>query len=83
MRRPTTRYWSMRLHFGPDDDREFNATRDALMERFEHWLAEPLEGDGPVDEILGHAGLALEWKWGYGDGDLGRWDLGDVGLSSR
>lgn len=69
----------MALQIGPDDDRGFNVARDALMERFGKWLVESSVGEGVVAEIVGHAGLALEWKWGYGDGDLGRWHAGDVG----
>lgn len=70
----------MRLVFGPDDDEEFSAARTVLLDRFEQWLGHGrlVAGNDPA-EAAGDAGLALDWKWSYGDGDLGRWRIGDVG----
>lgn len=70
----------MDLVFGPDDDEEFTAARDGLLGRFERWLVDArrhVEADAA--EMAGDAGLALDWKWSYRDGDLGRWQNGDVG----
>lgn len=65
--------------FGPEDEEGFIAARDSLLERFERWLlAGRLAGDGGVAEMVGNAGLALDWKWSYGDGDLARWRTGEV-----
>lgn len=70
----------MHLVFGPDDDEEFAAARTVLLDRFEQWLGhERLVADGDPAVAAGDAGLALDWKWGYGDGDLGRWRTGDIG----
>ncbi|HEV7722363.1 MAG TPA: plasmid pRiA4b ORF-3 family protein [Iamia sp.] len=46
------------------------STIDALLDRFATWLAHhPGHAGASVDD----AALALEWKWGRADGDLGRW----------
>lgn len=69
----------MRLEFGPDDENEFAAARDLILVRFERWLVDARpESNVDASEMAGDAGLALDWKWGYGDGDLGRWRTGDV-----
>jgi hypothetical protein len=68
----------MRLVFGPNDDEAFAAAREELLGRFERWLvAEGLGGDDPAG-VAGDAGLALDWKWGYGGGQLARWRTGDI-----
>jgi hypothetical protein len=70
----------VRLVFGPDDDRAFGEARDLLLGRFERWLADGGRAATFVPgELAGDAGLALDWKWGYGDGDLARWRVEDVG----
>lgn len=70
------------MAFGPDDGEGFGTARDALLERFEQWLGEqrPTSRADEVEpaEMAGDAGIALDWKWSYGDGDLGRWHTGDV-----
>lgn len=70
----------MRLAFGPDDDAGFTSARDLLLERFERWMAdEPRLGEADATGMASDAGLALDWKWSYSDGDLGRWRTADVG----
>ena len=65
--------------FGPDDDKAFEKARDALVERFEGWLAGPGASHvGDPDEAASDAWVVLDWKWSYGDGVLGRWDTADV-----
>lgn len=69
----------MRLEFGPDEDDGFYAARSVLVERFERWLTDDRAEDGiSAGELAGDAGLALDWKWSYGDGDLARWQTSDV-----
>jgi hypothetical protein len=69
----------MHLRFGPDDDEQFHRARTDLLDRFEAWLAHHRpEPNLDAGEAAGEAGLALDWKWGYGDGDLGRWSTADV-----
>ncbi|HVL05179.1 MAG TPA: hypothetical protein VM388_04275, partial [Acidimicrobiales bacterium] len=72
----------MRLTFGPDDDTQFHSAKTALLARFETWLSagdHRLASAGEVAATAGDAGLALDWKWGYAAGDLGRWTTADVG----
>jgi hypothetical protein len=70
----------VRLLFGPDDGEGFGEARDVLLGRFERWLAGGGQAAAVVPgELAGDAGLALDWKWGYGDGDLARWRVEDVG----
>ncbi len=69
----------MSLVFGPDDEDGFAAARMSLLEHFEQWLGDQgMAPDGDEAEVAGEAGLALDWKWGYGDGDLGRWTPPDI-----
>jgi hypothetical protein len=70
----------MEMAFGPDDEDGFVAARDSLLEHFERWLGdEQLLPAREAVEMAGDAGVALDWKWGYGDGDLARWRTQDVG----
>ncbi|HEV8652705.1 MAG TPA: hypothetical protein VG276_25790 [Actinomycetes bacterium] len=63
----------MRMVFGPDDEKEFFDVRDELTEQFATWA----EANAPAaDPWL--AQLALDYKWGYGDGELGRWTGADL-----
>lgn len=70
----------MRLTFGPDDDEQFHAARAALLTRFEAWLSDDHGLTSPAEAAAtaGEAGLALDWKWGYAGGDLGRWTVADL-----
>jgi hypothetical protein len=58
--------------FGVDDESQFYATRELLMTRFTEWMVQGGVGDTTA---VGSAELALDWKWGYGDGDLSTWTL--------
>ena len=71
----------MRLVFGPDDADGFGSARIALLDLFAEWLGgQPGTTPGAVPAAAaGEVGLALDWKWGYGDGDLGRWTVSDIG----
>ena len=69
----------MRLQFGPDDEDGFYSARDALLVRFEGWLDDrPAAPHADPSQVAGEAALALDWKWAYGDGHLGRWTPSDV-----
>ena len=60
----------MGLRFGPDDEDAFYVARDDLVSRFER------TDDG---HHLGWvAAQVLDFKWGYLDGDLSRWEIEDV-----
>ena len=57
----------MKLQVEEGDDQAFTAAREWLLERFHHWLP-------PEDaHLVADAGIALDWKWGYGDGELACW----------
>jgi hypothetical protein len=61
----------MQLRFAEDDESAFYAARAQLLERF--------AGVYPDDEDCGFdVELALDWKWGYSDGDLGTWSIADI-----
>lgn len=66
--------------FGPNQEKPFAAARESLLTRFEGWLADQA-GMAPehAREAACDAGLALDWKWSYADGDLGSWTIGDIG----
>lgn len=64
----------MQLRFGPDDEDRFFARRDELIERFGSWLLDR----GQEEQLSVDAELFLQFKWGYLDGDLGRWTLADL-----
>ena len=65
---------TVRLRFGPDDEQEFFAAREELLERFGAWCDTEKTTGVDVDD----AHLLLDWKWGYADGDLGHWRRTDV-----
>jgi hypothetical protein len=62
----------VRLSFGVNDEAAFYSARDELLRRF---AETPLDDDGGY---LFDVRLALDWKWGFADGDLGSWALADV-----
>lgn len=70
----------MRLVVDPADDDGFQSARDAVLVRFEGWLGDqPAAPHTDASEMAGDVGLALDWKWSYGDGHLGRWTTSDIG----
>lgn len=70
---------TMRMVFGPDDGDAFSEARGALLVRFERWLKVEHGLGGPAAiETACDAGLALDWKWSYGDGVIGLWRTDDV-----
>ena len=69
----------MKLVVGPHDEQGFGAAREWLLTRFERWLI----GQGAPDtsaavHLAENAGLALDWKWSYGDGHLDRWRVEEI-----
>lgn len=63
----------MRTAFGPHDEQAFHSTSERLTERFGEWAeARGREADPFV------ASVAFDYKWGYGDGHLGRWTPADL-----
>lgn len=65
----------MRMRFGPGDEKGFERGRRLLLEQFERWLVEYVGATS--DEAAGvvaDASVALDWKWGYGGGNLGCWE---------
>ncbi|MCA1675566.1 MAG: hypothetical protein LC799_26415 [Actinobacteria bacterium] len=62
------------MRFAPGDEDAFYERRNELLEEFQGWLTSSrLTGAEP-----GYAEVALDWKWGYQDGDLGRWTVTDL-----
>jgi hypothetical protein len=60
----------VRTRYGPDDEGAFSVARDELVSRFEL---------SPGGHDLGWvAAQVLDFKWGYLDGDLSRWEPEDV-----
>lgn len=70
---------TVNLVFDAEDERGFGAARPRLLDGFEGWLRkERSAGPGAAAQMASDAGIAVDWKWSYGDGDLGRWDTGDA-----
>lgn len=61
------------MTFGVEDDDAFQRRRDELVDDFAGWVATNGLQVEPSD-----AGVALDWKWGYGDGDLATWTVPDL-----
>jgi hypothetical protein len=69
----------VQLEFSQDDEAGFRRVRGQLLDEFGGWL----QAQSGLDEAEAHdatidAGIALDWKFGYGDGHLGRWTTSDV-----
>jgi hypothetical protein len=70
---------SVKLNVDHEDEQGFKAAREFLLGRFTIWLArEGRPYDEETDELIGDAGVALDWKWTYGDGELATWRTGDI-----
>jgi len=61
------------MTFGVDDEQAYHRRREELTGRFAEWARRERPEAEPVD-----VELLLDWKWGYGDGKLDRWDAADV-----
>ncbi len=69
----------MRLQIRHDDETGFEKAKDRLLEGFGLWLyADRQLDDELVEMAVSDAEIALDWKFGYDDGHLGRWTTGDV-----
>jgi hypothetical protein len=69
----------VQLQLRQDDDVGFGRVRDRLLDGFGGWLkAQPGLDEAAAHDATIDAGIALDWKFGYGDGHLGRWTTGDV-----
>jgi hypothetical protein len=70
---------SVKLNVDHEDEWGFKSARDLLLGQFTIWLAR--EGRlyaEETDELIGGAGVALDWKWTYGDGELATWRTSDI-----
>lgn len=63
------------MRFDDDDEKAAAATRDELVDQFASWLLRHPEFG---DAVATDADLMLDWKWGYGDRDFGRWQRSDI-----
>jgi hypothetical protein len=61
------------MSFTVDDETAYRLRRDELGRDFATWVEQHSVGADPSD-----AQLLLDWKWGYGDGQLNRWNLDDI-----
>ncbi|MGI8984176.1 MAG: hypothetical protein ACR2HM_06540 [Acidimicrobiales bacterium] len=69
----------MRMVFDSEEHDGFRATREELERRFDQWVVDERRAPGEDAALVaGDAGLALDWKWSYADGDLGSWQPSDV-----
>lgn len=69
----------MKLQIRHDDEAGFERAKDWLLDGFGRWLCDERQlDDGLVGFAVGDAETALDWKFGYEDGHLGRWTGGDV-----
>lgn len=64
----------MRMSDTVEDEDAFQARRDEVLDDYAGWLA----ASKVTDAQVGDAGLAMDWKWGYQDGELGRWTVADL-----
>ncbi|MGH3905262.1 MAG: hypothetical protein ACRDTE_13890 [Pseudonocardiaceae bacterium] len=64
----------MRMSFTVEDEDAFHTRRDELLDDYAGWLA----SSNVTEAQAGDAGLAMDWKWGYQDGELGRWTIADL-----
>ena len=59
--------------FGPGDTESFRCARDEVIDQFERWAA---RAGRTVDPVV--LQLALDYKWGRGDGRLHYWTSADL-----
>lgn len=69
----------MQLELSQDDEAGFGRVRASCWTGFAGWLkALPGLDQAAASDATVDAGIAPDWKFGYGDGHLGRWTTGDV-----
>jgi hypothetical protein len=69
----------VQLELSQDDEVGFGRVRGQLLVGFGGWLkTQPGLDEAAAHDATVDAGIALDWKFGYGDGHLGRWTTGDV-----
>lgn len=69
----------MRMRFGGGDEKGFAKGSRLLLEQFERWLVERAGATSEeAAEVVAHASVVLDWKWGYGDGNLGSWQPAEL-----
>ncbi len=61
------------MSFTVEDEKAFQVRRDELLDDYAGWLA-----SSNAEAEAGDAALAMDWKWGYQDGELGRWTVADL-----
>lgn len=61
-----------------DDEAGFERAKEWLLEGFGRWLPDEPGLSPEADDAVSDAGLVLDWKFGYGDGHLGRWTAGEI-----
>lgn len=69
----------VRMSFTVDEEDAFHARKDELVDDFAAWLVAPNAAEPNAAEgAAGDAAVALDWKWSYQDGQLGRWTVADL-----
>lgn len=69
----------MHLELSQGDEAGFGRVRGQLLDGFGGWLrAQPGLDEAAAQDATVDAGIALDWKFGYDDGHLGRWTTGDI-----
>lgn len=69
----------VQLELSQADEDGFGRVRGQLLDGFGDWLtAQPGLDEATAQDAAVDASIALDWKFGYGDGHLGRWTTGDV-----
>jgi len=63
----------MRMRFAPEDEEAFYQAQGELLDRFAAWAERRAPEADP-----GLVQFALDYKWGYSDGHLGRWTTADL-----
>ncbi|HUZ54622.1 MAG TPA: hypothetical protein VMU94_19115 [Streptosporangiaceae bacterium] len=69
----------MQLAIRDDDEAGFEQAKDWLLDGFGRWLGNaPRLSQEAADAAVSDASIALDWKFGYGDGHLGRWTASEI-----
>lgn len=69
----------MQLELSHDDEAGFGRVREQVLDGLEGWLkTQPAFDEAAARDAVFDVGIALDWKFGYGDGHLGRWTADDV-----